>query len=407
MFDSPSQPTDLWLLDLADAYNERRPDGTYAQTLQAGLLDTDELAQLWPMVHRAANFIVRNGPVTQQDRWEEDPGYSPFTLAVEITGLLAAADLADANHEPGVAAYLRQTADAWNASIERWMYVTGTGLSALVVDAAGLRTEVERLSDFASELLVEAMHDAILVRLLLAHAQRVVEFGERQTRIVFATDTVARRQCLDVEIGALHGGRAENGELQVMCEARGVPFTGSGSASSHLAFDKTAAIGNILNVIDDVAEQTNLLALNAAILAAQSGEHGKGFAVVADEIKDLAERTGASTKEISELIRAVQEQSKNAVTAMHRGVKNVEEGVRLGQDAETALKKIQESSQKSTHMVKAIARRDRQLLMSRRTRLGLWLRMIAPGLTDRIAAKAVRRNASKTKLSCQLFVRKV
>ena len=120
--------------------------------------------------------------------------------------------------------------------------------------------------------------------------------------------------------------------------------------------NKTAAIGNILNVIDDVAEQTNLLALNAAILAAQSGEHGKGFAVVADEIKDLAERTGASTKEISELIRAVQDQSRNAVTAMDRGVRNVEEGVRLGQETETALKKIQESSQKSTQMVKAIAR---------------------------------------------------
>jgi len=119
---------------------------------------------------------------------------------------------------------------------------------------------------------------------------------------------------------------------------------------------KTAAIGNILNVIDDVAEQTNLLALNAAILAAQSGEHGKGFAVVADEIKDLAERTGASTKEISELIRAVQESSRMAVQAMDRGVRNVEEGVRLGQETETALKKIQESSQKSTQMVKAIAR---------------------------------------------------
>jgi len=119
---------------------------------------------------------------------------------------------------------------------------------------------------------------------------------------------------------------------------------------------KIAAIGNILNVIDDVAEQTNLLALNAAILAAQSGEHGKGFAVVADEIKDLAERTGASTKEISELVRGVQDQSKNAIGAMDRGVRNVDEGVRLGQEAETALKKIQESSQKSTQMVKAIAR---------------------------------------------------
>ncbi|MBK9515923.1 MAG: HAMP domain-containing protein [Anaeromyxobacter sp.] len=119
---------------------------------------------------------------------------------------------------------------------------------------------------------------------------------------------------------------------------------------------KISAIGNILNVIDDVAEQTNLLALNAAILAAQSGEHGKGFAVVADEIKDLAERTGASTKEIGELIRAVQEQSKSAITAMDRGVRNVEEGVRLGQETETALKKIEESSHKATQMVKAIAR---------------------------------------------------
>ncbi len=119
---------------------------------------------------------------------------------------------------------------------------------------------------------------------------------------------------------------------------------------------KIAAIDNILNVIDDVAEQTNLLALNAAILAAQSGEHGKGFAVVADEIKDLAERTGASTKEIYELIRAVQEQSKAAVTAMDRGVRNVEEGVRLGQEAETALKKIEASSHQATHMVRAIAR---------------------------------------------------
>ncbi|MBI3184549.1 MAG: methyl-accepting chemotaxis protein [Myxococcales bacterium] len=115
-------------------------------------------------------------------------------------------------------------------------------------------------------------------------------------------------------------------------------------------------IGNILNVIDEVAEQTNLLALNAAIIAAQAGEHGKGFAVVAEEIKDLAERTGASTKEIADLIRSVQEESRNAVAAMNQGVRNVEEGVLLGREAEGALKKIFDSANKSTMMVKAIAR---------------------------------------------------
>ncbi len=116
------------------------------------------------------------------------------------------------------------------------------------------------------------------------------------------------------------------------------------------------AIGQIVNVIDDVAEQTNLLALNAAIIAAQAGEQGKGFAVVADEIKDLAERAGTSTREITDLIKTIQAESKNAITAVERGAHNVDRGVEVSNEAERALKKILESSQKSTNMVRAIAR---------------------------------------------------
>jgi methyl-accepting chemotaxis protein len=124
---------------------------------------------------------------------------------------------------------------------------------------------------------------------------------------------------------------------------------------SNLGF-RIDAIGQILAVIDDVAEQTNLLALNAAIIAAQAGEHGKGFAVVADEIKDLAERAGGSTKEIAELIKTIQSESKNAISAVERGAHNVDRGVEVSNEAERALKKILESSQKSTNMVRAIAR---------------------------------------------------
>ncbi len=96
-----------------------------------GALDDDALARMWPMVRRAAGFLARNGPVTQQDRWEEDPGYSPFTLAVEVAALLCAAELADAL-EPALAADLRVIADHWNSGIERWTYVTDTALSRKV-----------------------------------------------------------------------------------------------------------------------------------------------------------------------------------------------------------------------------------------------------------------------------------
>jgi glucoamylase len=94
-----------------------------------GALDHRERHACWPMVRRAAAFLVVNGPVSPQDRWEEDPGYSPFTLAAETAALLAAADLADAAADAVAAKYLRETADTWNACVERWLYVTGTDLA--------------------------------------------------------------------------------------------------------------------------------------------------------------------------------------------------------------------------------------------------------------------------------------
>jgi glucoamylase len=84
----------------------------------------------WPEVRLAASFIAMNGPVTLQDRWEEDGGFSPFTLGVVIAALLAAADFADRAGEGALARYLRETADLWNDQIERWTYVTGTPLAA-------------------------------------------------------------------------------------------------------------------------------------------------------------------------------------------------------------------------------------------------------------------------------------
>ncbi len=94
-----------------------------------GAVPERELGEYWPMVRRACAYIVSRGPSTGQDRWEENSGYTPATIAVEIAGLLAGADLAERLGRPVIAGLLRDTADAWNADLESWIYVTGTALA--------------------------------------------------------------------------------------------------------------------------------------------------------------------------------------------------------------------------------------------------------------------------------------
>ena len=123
---------------------------------------------------------------------------------------------------------------------------------------------------------------------------------------------------------------------------------------------KVKEAGKILDVIRDVAEETNLLAVNAAIIAAQSGEHGKSFSVVSGEIKDLAERTSVSAKEMAGLMTAVDDESARAGAAIGKGMAVVEHGVRLANGASEALKKIVESAKRSTASVHEIARASRE-----------------------------------------------
>jgi glucoamylase len=118
---------------------------------RARALPAAELAQYWPMMRRAAGFIVRYGPVSPQDRWEEDPGYSPFTLAAEIAALLVAAEAADVHGESGVGRYLRDTADTWYASLDDWIYVKDTELARRCgVDGYYVRVAEPDDSDAAS-----------------------------------------------------------------------------------------------------------------------------------------------------------------------------------------------------------------------------------------------------------------
>ncbi|GFE60454.1 methyl-accepting chemotaxis protein [Geobacter sp. AOG2] len=119
--------------------------------------------------------------------------------------------------------------------------------------------------------------------------------------------------------------------------------------------NRSDQIGTIVGTIEDIADQTNLLALNAAIEAARAGEQGRGFAVVADEVRALAERTTRATKEIGEMIKAIQKETREAVQTMEQSVAQVEQGSTHASASGRSLQEILDIINDVTEQISQIA----------------------------------------------------
>ncbi len=113
-------------------------------------------------------------------------------------------------------------------------------------------------------------------------------------------------------------------------------------------------IGHILGVITDIADQTNLLALNAAIEAARAGEAGRGFAVVADEVRKLAEKTMQATREVAEVVKAIQTGSSDNLRIMENTERTVTETSALAEKAGASLHEIAQTVEKNATQVRTI-----------------------------------------------------
>ncbi len=126
------------------------------------------------------------------------------------------------------------------------------------------------------------------------------------------------------------------------------------------------AVNRIMSVISDIADQTNLLALNAAIEAARAGESGRGFAVVADEVRKLAEKTMASTTDVDNAVRAIQQSADKNMRQVDEAVQTIEQATELTGRSGEALREIVSIVDGAATQVRAIATASEEQAVSSR-----------------------------------------
>jgi len=160
---------------------------------------------------------------------------------------------------------------------------------------------------------------------------------------------VARQSLVSVEQGqrAVQNSIAGMNEIREQIQETSKRIKRLGESSQE--------IGEIIELISDITEQTNVLALNAAIQAASAGEAGRGFSVVAEEVQRLAERSAEATKQIGALVRTIQTDTQDAVTAMEKSTQGVVEGAKLSDAAGQALTNIGNVSRQLAELIERIS----------------------------------------------------
>ncbi len=245
---------------------------------------------------------------------------------------------------------LRTIVDSFNAVAETF----STLLSRVRASAGDVLGASRQLADSAQNIS-QASQQQSEAASGMAHSVEELTIGfDRIARNAQDADEVTRRS------GDLSG---EGGRMVAAVVAE-IEEIASGVRESSRVIENlgehSERISTIVGVIKEIADQTNLLALNAAIEAARAGESGRGFAVVADEVRKLAERTAKSTREITEMVAAIQDGTRSAVSNMHEGVLRVDRGVEMTRQAGAAMDQITNGAGQVVETVNDISRALRE-----------------------------------------------
>ncbi len=233
---------------------------------------------------------------------------------------------------------------------------------------------VNKMLDHFSKMLTEVKQIGLSVSSsateILAAAEQIAVGSQRQADEITNTSSAVEEMAASMnqvsrnaEASADAARRAlemaEHGDKSVRDTSEAMSRIDSAvqqtSEKMRLLGIRSSEISEIIDLINDIAAQTNLLALNAAIEAAHAGEAGLGFSVVADEIRKLAERSARATRDVGNLIKSIQAETSEALTAMEAGMKEVRGGSYLATQASNALQDISEAVRQSSELIEEIS----------------------------------------------------
>jgi twitching motility protein PilJ len=219
-----------------------------------------------------------------------------------------------------------------------------------ITEAAGQVTSATSEAQSTSAQLLQAAQ---------RQAEEIQDTGQSVTHMAQAMTSVSRSAQDSAKVAQTSLAVAEKGAEAVQNAIRGMndireQIQETSKRIKRLG-ESSQEIGEIVQLISDITEQTNVLALNAAIQAASAGEAGRGFTVVAEEVQRLAERSAEATKHIGAIVKSIQRDTQDAVEAMERSTRGVVEGTRTADEADRALREIEQVSNRLAALIGSIS----------------------------------------------------